>query len=200
MTNPFNSGYWAEEDLSTFGFRAVGKNVRIAKSCIIADLANVSFGDNVRIDGPTVISPSSGYVRIGSFVHIGGFCFLGGGGGIDLEDFSGLSQGVRIYSASDDYSGNALTNPTVPREYQNVIAAPVHIGRHVIIGSGSVVLPGCTIGEGSSIGALSLVTKSLEEWGVYFGSPCKRIKRRSKKLLELEARLAASMQTSQDAN
>jgi galactoside O-acetyltransferase len=106
-----------------------------------------------------------------------------------MQDFSGLSQGARIYSCSDDYSGNSLTNPTVPGEYLNLKIAPVIIGRHVIIGSGSVVLPGCSIQEGSSVGALSLVTKSLESWGVYLGIPAKRIKSRSKKLLERELEL-----------
>ncbi|TGS72469.1 acyltransferase, partial [Mesorhizobium sp. M8A.F.Ca.ET.181.01.1.1] len=102
---------------------------------------------------------------------VGGMCFLAGGGGIQMEDFSGLSQGVRVYSTSDDYSGAALTNPTVPREYLNMKIAPVRLGRHVIVGSGSVILPGCVLGEGVSVGAMSLVTKNLEPWGVYFGSP-----------------------------
>ena len=103
-----------------------------------------------------------------------------------MGDFSGLSQGVRIYSGTDDYSGQALTNPTVPHQYLNVHIAPVRLGRHVIIGSGSVILPGVTIGEGSAVGALSLVTKSLDDWGIYSGVPVKRLKSRSRKLLELE--------------
>lgn len=189
MNNPFNPGYWEEADLVTFGFAQVGKHVRVAKNCTIIGLQNISLGDNVRIDGGTVLAASSGYIRIGSYVHIGGMSFLAGAGGIEMRDFSGLSQGVRIYSASDDYSGQSLTNPTVPREFLNVKMAPVSLGRHVIVGSGSVILPGCNIGEGSSVGALSLVNKSLDEWGVYFGTPCKRMKARSKNLLEAEERL-----------
>lgn len=193
MENPFNHGYWTETDLVKFGFCKVGVNVKVAKNCTIVGLGNISFGNNVRIDGPTVISASSGHVRIGDFVHVGGFCFLAGAGGIDMDDFSGLSQGVRIYSASDDYSGNSLTNPTVPREYLNVRVAPVKLGRHVIIGSGSTILPGCSIGDGSSVGANSLVNKSLGEWGVYFGAPAKRIKNRSKNLLALESDLYSTI-------
>ncbi|WP_242838663.1 hypothetical protein [Lachnobacterium bovis] len=34
--------------------------------------------------------------------------------------------------------------------------------------------------------ACPLVTKSLDEWGIYVGIPCKYKKERSKKLLELE--------------
>ncbi|MDS0801701.1 acyltransferase [Burkholderia cenocepacia] len=193
MENPFNPGYWTEEDLPKFGFADVGANVRVAKNCTIIGLENISLGSNVRIDGPTVIAASAGYVRIGSYVHIGGMTFIAGAGGVEIEDFAGLSQGVRIYSASDDYSGNALTNPTVPSKFLNVTKAPVTLGRHVIIGSGAVILPGCSIGEGSSVGALSLVTKSLESWGVFFGAPAKRIKRRSKRLLELEGALLGSL-------
>ena len=74
----------------------------------------------------------------------------------------------------------------MPKKYLNGTIEPVFIGRHVIIGSGSVVLPGVKIGNGSSVGALSLVTKSLEEWGVYSGAPVKRIKARKKNLLEKE--------------
>ncbi|AOJ93082.1 galactoside O-acetyltransferase [Burkholderia multivorans] len=193
MENPFNPGYWTEEDLPKFGFAAVGTNVRVAKNCTILGLENISLGSNVRIDGPTVIAASAGYVRIGSYVHIGGMSFIAGAGGVEIADFAGLSQGVRLYSASDDYSGSSLTNPTIPREFLNVKKAPIMIGRHVIVGSGSVVLPGCTIGEGSSVGALTLVTKSLESWGVFLGTPAKRIKRRSKRLLELEGALLASL-------
>ena len=47
-----------------------------------------------------------------------------------------------------------------------------------------MVLQGMKIGNGSSVGALSLVAKSLEEWGVYFGAPAKRIKARKKDFLE----------------
>jgi galactoside O-acetyltransferase len=42
------------------------------------------------------------------------------------------------------------------------------------------------------VGALSLVTRSLEAWGVYVGAPARRVKTRSKKLLELEKELLES--------
>ncbi|WGS50131.1 hypothetical protein LFL96_01060 [Paraburkholderia sp. D15] len=120
MNNPLNPGYLTEDDLSQIGFPSVGSNVPIARNCIVIGVDNITFESNVRIDGPTVLSASGGHIQIGSHVHIGGMRFLAGGGGIVLEDFSGLSQGVRIYSASDDYSSAALTNPTVPRRYLNV--------------------------------------------------------------------------------
>ena len=51
-----------------------------------------------------------------------------------------------------------MTNPTVPDQFKTEIKSPVTIGRHTIIGSGAVVLPGVHIPEGCAVGALSLVT------------------------------------------
>lgn len=189
MTNPFDPGYYEEHELAAIGFKSVGSNVRVAKNCTIIGLENISIGDNVRIDGYSTIIAAGGFVTLGSYIHIGGYSFLSGGAGIVLESFSGLSQGVKIYSKSDDYSGAALTNPTVPSRYLNVVSGAVTLKRHVIVGSGSVVLPNVTIGEGSSVGALSVVTKSLDEWGVFVGVPARRLKSRSRQLLEQEKQL-----------
>jgi len=187
--NPFNQGYFESKELQNFGFKDVGNNVKIAKNATIIGLNNISIGNNVRIDGNVVIAAYSGFLEIGNYIHIGGCCYLGCAGGITLADFSGLSQGVRIYSGTDDYTGKSLTNPTIPQKYLTVELGQVKLGKHVIIGSGSVILPGVTIGDGSSVGALSLVTKPLDEWGVYFGAPAKRIRSRSKDILKLEEQL-----------
>ncbi|WP_113627736.1 acyltransferase [Pectobacterium peruviense] len=185
--NPFNVGFFTENELINFGFKSLGKNVCIAKNCTILGLENISIGSNVRIDGyTTIIASDNGFLNLGSFIHIGGYSLLSAGAGITMNDFSGISQGVKIYSKTDDYTGKYLTNPTVSPEYTGVTSGEVILGRHSIIGSGTVILPKLTIGEGTSVGALSLVTKSLSEWGVYFGSPVKKIKERNKELLKLE--------------
>jgi len=184
--NPFNQGYYQTIELRKMGFKYVGENVQIAKNCTIIGLENITLGNNIRIDNGVTLACASGSLFVGNFIHIGCNCYINSIGGVELSDFSGLSQGVRIYSGSDDYSGKMLTSPMVPKELSEVIIKPVLIGRHVIIGSGSVILPGVNIGEGSAVGALSLVTKSLDEWGMYFGAPAKKIKKRQKGLLEQE--------------
>ena len=45
--------------------------------------------------------------------------------------------------------------------------APVKLGKHVIVGSGSVVLPGAELGEGVAVGAISFVSRSLEPWDLF---------------------------------
>lgn len=192
--NPFDPGYYGEAELKQMGFRAVGRNVRIAKNCTIIGLDGVEIGDHVRIDGYcTITATGGGRVRLGSFIHIGGYCFLSGNAGIQIADFSTLSQGVRLYTGSDDYSGRRMTNPMVPETYTGVVRAPIALGRHVIVGSGSVVLPGATLGEGVAVGALSLVKNDLEAWGIYGGCPAKRIRDRSRGLLALEAQFKQTL-------
>ena len=56
----------------------------------------------------------------------------------------------------------------------------VLIRDNVIIGSGTVILES-EIGEGTTVGALSLVKGNLEDWSVYAGNPIKYLKPRKKK-------------------
>jgi acetyltransferase-like isoleucine patch superfamily enzyme len=183
----FNYGYYNENDLKQYGFKSIGKNVLIDKNCTIIGKENISIGDNVRIDGFTTITCiNNGYLKIKGNNHIASYCLIAASGGITFERFSGIAHGVKLYSSSDDYSGKSLTNPTISKKYKNEVVKPIYLGEHCIIGSNSVVLPGVNISQGVAVGAMSLVTKNLDEWGIYFGTPVNRIKNRSKKLLELE--------------
>lgn len=173
-----------QEQLALMGFRRLGKNVRISDKAAIYNADLIEIGDNSRIDDFCVIS---GNVFIGRNVHIAVFCNVAGGTeGITLEDFSGLAYGCHVFSQSDDYTGRTLTNPTIPSIYKREIKKAVHIGRHCIVGTSSLIFPGVTLGEGCSVGAMSMVTKSTEDWSVYFGVPAKKLKDRKRDLLLLE--------------
>lgn len=185
MTNPFDPGYYTSLELRAFGFARVGEGCLVARNCTIIGLANIAIGDNVRIDGFTSIIAPRGRVQIGSHVHVATACMLGARGGIDIGDFSSLSQGVRIFTAIDDFSGRALSNAVVPEALTRVHAAPVAIGAYVPIGSGSIVLSGVTIGEGAAVGAMSLVPHDLDAWTIHSGNPVKAIGLRSRDLLAL---------------
>jgi len=195
MLNPMNPGYYSENDLRNFGIKQVGRNVRVAKNCTLIGPENVSIGNNVRIDGYcTIVASGEGLLHLGSYIHIGAYCLLSAGSGIDIKDFAGLSHGVQVYSRTDDYSGNSMTNPMVPEEFTDVTRGKVTINRHVIVGASTVILPKCQLAEGCSVGALSLISKSLDPWGVYFGTPAKRLKDRSQNVLQLEQEFLATMQ------
>lgn len=191
MKTDLSAGFWDSSELRARGFKSVGAGVAISRTCEIVGQDNIEIGDNVRIDAFCSII-ATGPVRLGSYIHIGGGCLLSGSGGITMDDFSGLSGGVMLYSASDDYTGRHMTNPMVPAGFTGVRRAPIHLGRHVIVGAGAVILPGVTMGEGSALGALSLANRSIEPWSIYSGAPAVRLAARSRRLLEKEALLVAA--------
>lgn len=174
------------EQMKEMGFEDFGKHLMLSDKASYYNCANIRLGDNVRIDDFCVIAPGQDGIEIGSNVHVAVFCSLIGRAKIKIEDFAGLSSRVSVYSSSDDYSGAALTNPTVPPEFTNVHHAEVNIGRHVIIGAGSIVLPGVRLEDGVAVGALSLVKKDCRAFGIYMGVPAKRIGERKRDLLEVE--------------
>lgn len=176
--------YLFQSDLEKMGFAHLGHNVKISTKASLYGTHEMSIGDNSRIDDFCVVS---GKLEIGRNVHIAPFCLVAGGRpGIVLEDFSGLAYHAQVFAQSDNYSGTSMTNPTVPAAYKTEIEAPVWLGRHAIIGAGAVIVPGVTVAEGSSIGALALVLKSTEPWSIYAGCPARKLKNRSRKLLSME--------------
>jgi dTDP-4-amino-4,6-dideoxy-D-glucose acyltransferase len=186
-----SSNYLTPPEVAGLGFASTGVDVQISRDARFFGTSRITIGSHVRIDAFTLISAGAPVV-IGNYVHIAPFCSLSGKGGIIMEDYSGLSGRVSIYTSSDDYSGRTMTNPTVPAEYKDVTSAPVRLGRHVIIGTGAVLLPGASVGEGSAVGALCLVSRPLSEWKIFGGNPLRVIGKRQRDLLDLRASLEST--------
>lgn len=176
----------SREAIEAMGFASIGQNAQISDRASFYGVSKISVGNSVRIDDFCVLAAGEGGISIGDYVHIAVGSSLIGAGAITMSDFSGISSRVSIYSSSDDYSGATMTNPTVPTQYTGVIHADVFLGRHVIVGSGSVILPGVTLEDGVAIGALSLVNKDCLAFNIYMGNPVRRISERKRDLLILE--------------
>ena len=144
----------------------IAASAKIYPTCrIVAAPGAFSVGERAQLDDFVFVNAGRA-CRIGRFVHIASFVSVIGGGEFSIDDFSGLSAGCRVVTGSDDYSGPFLTNPTVPREFTNHRISHVTIGRHVIVGTNTVILPGVTIGEGAAIGACAVVRRDVPPWGV----------------------------------
>lgn len=182
-------GFLSQAQLDALNFKYLGQNVLISDKASLYNTSNISIGDNSRIDDFCIISAGGEGISIGRYVHIACYCSLIGKSRIEMHDFSGLSSKVSIYSSSDDYSGNYLTNPTVPQEFTNVIHKPVILKKHVIVGASAVILPGVIAEEGAAIGAFALVVKSCEPFSIYGGIPARKVKERNKNILALEHQL-----------
>ncbi|AUV87453.1 MULTISPECIES: galactoside O-acetyltransferase [Vibrio] len=184
--------FLTKQEVENIGFKEVGDNVLISDKASIYNAGNISIGSHVRIDDFCILSAGASGIKMGNFVHMSAYSSLMGAELIQLEDFVGISSKVSIFSSSDDYLGYGMTNPMVPDEYKRVKSIPVVLKKHSLVGAHSVLLPGTTLGEGVSVGAMSVVSSSLESWFVYMGNPVKKLVRRSKKLLEHEEKLKAS--------
>lgn len=178
------NSFYTNEELAQLGFQSVGENVLISRKASIYGAQNMSIGSNVRVDDFCILS---GKVVLGDYIHISAYTALyGGTEGIFVGDFSSISSRCAVYALTDDYSGHAMANPMVPDACRNVYGGPVVLEKHALVGSGCTVLPNVTIGEGTAVGSMSLINKSLEPWGLYAGIPCKRMKERSRELLKFE--------------
>lgn len=176
--------YINESDLQKIGFKKLGHEVKISDKAAIYNPELIELGDFCRIDDFCIIS---GRVTVGSYCHITPMCLVAGGEpGIIIRDFCTLAYGVKIFAQSDDYSGEFMVNSLIPKEFKNEKLETVELERHCILGTNSVVLPGVKLAEGTSSGAMTLFNKSTLSWGVYVGTPARRMKNRSKTILKKE--------------
>jgi acetyltransferase-like isoleucine patch superfamily enzyme len=161
-----------------------GVNVQIDRSVRFIHPENIHIGSNVRIDAWCFLSAGSG-IFIGNNVHLALSVYLSGNGApITLENFCGVASRCSIFTATDDYKEGWLTGPTVPEHYKNVRVGPVTLEKHVIVGCNSIILPNCTLKIGSSVGALSLISKDVPEYEIVVGCPLRVLGKRDKNRLE----------------
>jgi acetyltransferase-like isoleucine patch superfamily enzyme len=80
--------------------------------------------------------------------------------------------GPRCYITDHDHSHNS----TEPPGAQPLISAPTRIGARCWLGAHVIVLKGVTIGDGTVIGAGSVVTKSLPAGVIAVGNPARVLK------------------------
>jgi len=164
----------SKEQIKKIGFKSVGDNVRISEWARIYNAKNISIGNNVRIDDFTILSAGTGGITIGNNIHIGCHCSLIGEGQIIMGDYSGLSAGVKIFSSTDDFSGEYFCNAVMPLCQRNVKTGTVVIGKFSNIASNCVILP-CVIHDNVAVGANSYVKRDCYSDKIYAGSPAKFI-------------------------
>ena len=119
---------------------------------------------------------------LGDYIHIAPDVTVIGGGNssLILEDFTFVAAGTKIVCGSENYVEGGLVGPTIPAKYRNLMFTEVRFQRFAGVGVNCSIMPGVTLGEGSVVGANSLVTKDTEPWTVYVGSPARPVKMRDK--------------------
>lgn len=109
--------------------------------------------------------------ELGSNIHLGSKVFINTGcvfldmGLIWIGDRTMIGPGVHIYTGS-----HATTRGDTE---EDTLIDDVIIGSRVWIGGGAIILPGVTIGDGATVGAGSVVTKSVPEGVTVKGNPAR---------------------------
>lgn len=146
-------------------------SIQIDPTCRV--LSEISAVGPLRIDAFTVIT---GNVSLGRFVHVGAHCALiGTSGRIVLEDGSGISLGCRLLTGSEGFATAGGITPLMPDELRDVKCGGITLKRCAVVGAGTTILPGVTIGEGAAVGANSLVRRDIPAGEIWSGTPARRI-------------------------
>lgn len=147
------------EEIAELGIQA-GTNVRISRYAHFYN-AEVVIGSNVRIDDFCILK---GKICIGDNVHVGAYSLIGGvGGEVRIGSNVGISNGVSIYTSTENFLSKKRGNPTLPASQRDVTAGLVAIGDDCIVGAGVKVLPGVCVGSGSSISANCVLSRGIPE-------------------------------------
>lgn len=120
----------------------------------------------------TVFPPFSS--DFGRNLHINKNVFINAGvriqdtGGVWIDEGALIGHNVVLATLNHDLE---------PSRRQNLIPAPIHIGKNVWIGSNATVLQGVTVGENSVVAAGAVVTKDVPANSIVGGVPAKLIKK-----------------------
>jgi putative colanic acid biosynthesis acetyltransferase WcaF len=128
--------------------------------------------------------------KLGRRVHIYPGVKIWAPWNLEIGDETGCADGVILYSQGTIKLGKRVVISqgahlcTGSHDYETagfpLITAPITIGDHAWVAAEAFLHPGVAIGEGTVIGARSVVTKDMPDWKVCAGHPCQPIKDRKK--------------------
>lgn len=138
------------------------------------------FGNNLG-DGSMISPPLNGAcvgsVKIGRNVFINSNLLAMARGGITIEDNAMIAANVQLISNNHD-----------PYDLFTLTCKPVLIREYAWVGAGATILPGVCIGRHAIVGAGSVVTKDVPDYAVAVGNPAKVIKMLEKAYREGKAK------------
>lgn len=129
----------------------IGRNTKVWGSCNIYPTAKIGKGCNIGSG-----SEIGENVVIGNSVRIGAMCFIPEG--VTIEDDCFIAPKVTF--SNDKYP------PSAKEQWGKIL-----IKKGAVLGMGSIILPGVTIGEGALVGAGSVVTKDVPAGQKWYGNP-----------------------------
>jgi acetyltransferase-like isoleucine patch superfamily enzyme len=148
--------------------RKFGNSVRIGRGVDFTHLETFEIGDGVFIGAQTYLQGRfDGVTKIGNHVWIGPQAYFDARHLI-LEDCVGWGPGAKVLGSA--HTGFPIDRPIIESDLE---IRPVHVQAWADIGTGSILLPGVTIGRGSIVGAGAVVTRDVPPFAIVAGVPAK---------------------------
>lgn len=164
-----------------------GEGVYFYPLCKMIRACNAKVDNFTRILDYAYIDAGKSLV-IGKHSMITWHTIIEGGANTQIGDRVFVGPGTKILTSTYEFEG-LYAAEFIPEECRAFRYGDITIDDDAYIGANCVVMPGVHIGEGAIVGANSLVTKDLEPWTIYVGSPCKALKKRTKPSDEIREKL-----------
>ncbi len=155
-----------------------GEGVRLYPLCKMIRARNAELDNNCQLMDFVFIDAGNS-LKIGKYSTLTWYCLIEGGANTYIGDRVFLGPGSKILTSTYKLNGY-YSIEHIPEECRGTDYGDITIKDDAYIGANCTILPGVTIGEGAVVGANALVNKDLEPWGIYVGSPCKKIGEREK--------------------
>ena len=159
-----------------------GEGVRLYPLCKMIRANNAELDNYCQIMDFVFIDAGQS-LKIGKFSTLTWYCLIEGGASTYIGDRVFLGPGTKLLTSTYKLNGYYSVEH-IPERCRGTDYGDIVLMDDAYIGASCTILPGVTIAEGAVVGANSLVNKDLDSWGIYVGSPCKKIGEREKPSLE----------------
>lgn len=154
------------------GFRSFGTGSSLGLPIDLIGQRDIAIGSGVIFyPGCILQSHLGGLIEIGDRTQIYERAVITAQSSVIIEGGVGIGRGCHISDHSHDYSDPALDFVDKPGS----VPAPVLIRQGAWIADGVIVMPGVTIGRRAVVGARSVVTRDVPDFGVVAGVPARPI-------------------------
>lgn len=162
-----------------------GEHVILNAMCKIMRAENMEIDDYSRVLDFAYIDAGQS-LKIGKYSIITWHCLIEGGAKTTIGDRVFIGPGTKLLTSTYAFNGY-YTNEFLPQETRATIYGDITLKDDSYIGANSVIMPGVTVGEGAMVGSNSFVNKDLDPWGIYVGSPAKKVGERQRPTEERKA-------------
>lgn len=126
--------------------------------------------------------------KIGKDTHVYPKVIIWAPWNLELDDECGIANGVNLYNqgmitigkraiiSQDAYLCTGTHDFT--RRGFPLVTRPISVGDNAWVAAQVFIHPGVTVGEGTVLGARSVVTKDMPAWTICAGFPCKPLRER----------------------